>query len=306
MIEEYCKIIDKTHYVYHYTSFETLFALLEGARKENDNHFQFRASNIYKVNDPKEMEAGFNVVKRLLAQHEIIKGFPEWLKLSEVFNNSQHEEHCKQDYLFGRNKDMIQTGIIPYVISFSKLRDFLPMWTLYGKKGNGVCLKMEVSSLLDIWPFPTLGFVTYNGKTNMETSDSIMSQMLDLYKNQYTKDEAVSPSIYDKIRELATICLIISPFVKYKDYQYEKEFRIIFEKRYGPDVTKISRCYSEKWYMVEPYITIKIPINALKEIIIGPNANYEVMKEVLTLEMKECDINPRIISHSKIAFTSAK
>ena len=63
MLEE----LNHIRYVYHYTSLETLLAILENYRKDKEKKgLLFHASNIYQVNDPKEMKAGYDVVKEYL------------------------------------------------------------------------------------------------------------------------------------------------------------------------------------------------------------------------------------------------
>ena len=287
----------KQKYVYHYTSFDTLFAILDGCRKSKDkNFFSLRASNVYKLNDPSEMLGGYEVVKNLLCHYEEDNGIPKELRLSEVFNNNDYEEECKQDYLNGREGDVIESGIIPYVSSLSLRGDYLPMWSLYGVKGKGVCLVFDLKELLELDGFMK-GLVYYEGTTNSFGVKEALSFMYNLYLRDYSEKTIC---IREKIRELATICLSIASFVKHKDYQYEKEFRIVCNQQYIHPID--SRLFAKSLFKIKPFIDINIPIRVIKGIIIGPAANYEVMSHVLILLLKECGLSHRIITQSAISF----
>lgn len=54
-------------YIYHYTGLDTLFAILHWHKENKSSHcIQLRASCIYNMNDPKEMYAGYDIVKKML------------------------------------------------------------------------------------------------------------------------------------------------------------------------------------------------------------------------------------------------
>ena len=61
----YQDVAEIPDFVYHYTSLESMFAILHGFNKEN-RCFSFYASNIYNVNDPCEMILAFDVLKKYL------------------------------------------------------------------------------------------------------------------------------------------------------------------------------------------------------------------------------------------------
>lgn len=287
----------KQKYVYHYTSFDTLFAILDGCRKSKDKQFfSLRASNVYKLNDPTEMLGGYDVLKKLLHKYEEDNGIPEELRLSEVFDKKVYEEECKQDYLNGREGDIIEGGIIPYVSSLSLLGDYLPMWSLYGVKGKGVCLIFDLKELLELDDYMK-GPVYYEGTTDYDGVIDAMSFMYNLYIRDYSEKKVC---IKDKIRELATICLSIAPFVKHKDYQYEKEFRIVYNQQYIHPID--SRIIFKSPFKIKQFVDLDIPIRVIRGIIIGPDANFEVMSHVLKLLLKECSLNHLIITQSTISF----
>lgn len=297
-----CDKLIRTKFVYHYTSLEAIFALLHGYHR-NGNYLSFRASNIYKVNDPNEMVSGFNVIKDIILKYELQNQVPEEKRLSEIYNTLIYEDECKRDYLYGKGKEEVNHGIIPYVISFSKHRDYLPMWSLYGKKGKGVCLKFDLSCLTNNMENCLDGFVYYDKRNNSVINEYDINFLYDLYLRQYSNVDKVP--IDRRIFELGTICFALSPFFKHKDYMYEGEFRIVYNRSYTKQLSSRSSFLDAK-SRIEPFVPINIPIDSLKEIIIGPNADYDVMSHILSIELKECGISSKIITQSKINFKHNK
>lgn len=289
-------------YVYHYTSIETLFAILERYRKDKiKESLVFRATNIYRLNDHKEMEAGYDLVKSFLCEYEK-EGIPEVYWLYEISNNKENERKCKEDYIVGNVDYLVGPGIVPYTISFSARRDYLPMWSLYGKTGKGVCLKFDVYDIIDNQEEGMIGFVTYNTKSGMRYMKDVIPQMYDWYMNEY-KNKTDELTIENKLKELATICLSISPYVKYKDYQYEKEFRLTYNKDYGIrdfNSKPFRLAFRQPISNIPAYHEILISANSLKEIIMGPSMDNN-MKDIIKRETSLCKLDVRI-SKSRIPF----
>lgn len=298
MIED----IKHIRYVYHYTSLETLFAILENYRKSKDKKgLVFRASNIFKVNDPTEMERGYDVIKKYLHKYERDNSIPETMRLSEVYHDEENEKSCKDDYLSGIKANTITIGMVPYVLSFSAKRDYLPMWSLYGNKGRGVCLKFDLNNL--ICPNNTqIGFVAYN-KTYYRSFVENIKYLYDLYQSSCKSDEKII-SMQKKISELSFICFAMSPYFKYKDYQYEKEFRLVYTKNYGQDFSKITidsiKTFPKK-HEVDPFVEIPIPACSLAEVIMGPCMDENVMRNVIKNEILSCNLKMKV-SKSNIPF----
>lgn len=278
MVEE----LVRTRYVYHYTSLETFFAIMENYRRDK-SALTFRASNIFNFNDPKEMEVGYEALKEVLPKYEADRGISEFLRLSAVYEDEDCEKKCKEDYLKAKDKNVLEFGIVPYTICFSLRRDYLPMWSLYGKMGHGLCLKFDAYKMMteqmlsDITP----GIVAYNKKSAVKLLKDDVGLFYFLYTNAINKN--TDTSIEGKISGLATLCHCLSPFVKHKDYQYEKEFRLVYNKYYGIDFGNYSareHLFSKPMYKVKPYINIPISPLSLKKVILGPCMDI-VMKDVL-------------------------
>lgn len=289
--------------VYHYTKVDTLFTILHGCKKKQGKILTLRASNIYNVNDTKEMDGGYNVVKKLLPDIEN-KASTNW-GLCEVYTDKKYEDTCKSDYCNVRNREVLTIGTIPYEISFSMRRDFLPMWSLYGDKGAGVCLRFDKRDL-SIWSDHNNcaqrgGDVRYGNFGN----DDLLRGIIEFAYSSIKEIKGIN----DKIKELATICACVSPFIKYKDYSYEKEFRVALFKQYGVITHPASReewirCATKGYIKVDPYLELDFPIHFLKEIIIGPCVNEDVLIPILKRELNECNAENIILTKSKIPYKS--
>ena len=288
-------------FVYHYTSIDALFSILEGCRIKGKNYLPFKAGCVYNSNDSREMELGYEAVKEILPQYE--KSCAKSLNLSEVYSKPEYEDQCKKRF-FQRPKDgMVEMSTIPYTISFSCKRDFLPMWSMYGNDKRGVCLKFNLGSLIDSLNTEAC-FVYYEGDKENNISDYLFPQ---LYKTSFILNDKIVLSINDKIQILSLICDCISPFVKCDDWAYESEFRIVSNVHYRQEfngklgINRIQLALPK--IKIDDYEIIQIEPGSLEEIIIGPLANYNVLEHVLRNELKECLLNHVEITPSSIQIT---
>lgn len=297
----------QNRYVYHYTSLETLFAILGNYRKKEDKEsLVFRASNIFRVNDPSEMKPGYGIVKKFLCHYEEEMKIPQELRLSEVYKNKIYEDKCIDDYYSTIRRNTIEVGSVPYVISFSCKRDYLPMWSMYANQGKGICLKFDVYEIINNWIEDPLeiGFVSYDGKSGFKSLNDIIPFYYDVCLKSWIRNEE-KPTIEDKISELSTLCFSVSPFIKYKDYKYEKEFRMVYSKHYGIDIEtfldKKQLLLSLPVHEIAPYVEVPIYVHSLKEVMLGPCTDGPILKDVVKRELDSCGLSVRI-SYSKVPF----
>lgn len=282
----YKKLIDNP-YVYHYTSIEALFSILEGYRQKGCHALPFWAGCIYKANDQREMELGYNIIKEILPKYE--KKHNKSINLSEIYNKVEYEKLCKKN-LFPKPIDgFVEMSSVPYIISFSCKRDFLPMWSMYGDGKKGVCLKFRLSKLIDcLRGNLQLCFVYYEGDEDNIIERYLLPSLYDCNANRVSKEL----SIEDKVNELSSLCDCISPFVKTKDWSYEAEFRIVYYEHYGPQIDDKFQnlLITLNQIQVKGHVTLPIGSKSLEEIIIGPLAKYDVVKHVLRNELIECQL----------------
>lgn len=291
MIEE----LGTLNRVYHYTSVDALFAILEGYRNRKDKKqafLPFWASNIFDENDKREMEDGYNYIKQFLPQFEIDNNIPEKQRLSEIYKDTNCEEMCRIDFLRLKKKETTECGIVPYVISLSKLHDFLPMWTLYGNMGKGVCLAFDFDKLINELLYYagkfTIGSVAYD-------EDSAKTSVFEIL----SRSSYIFNSSRDKISNLADLCFFLSPFFKRKDYKYEQEVRIVTNKPYGFDEDGLTHITKDTLnhilngtieHKIEKHIEFPISASALSEVMIGPNADSKVLEHIISLEREDCGL----------------
>lgn len=307
MSDKFLEQIEDNPFVYHYTSIESLFAILEGYRQRKCFGLPFRAHCIYNVNDKREMELGYETVKKILPQYEANQ--PNNKHLSDVYQKAEYEKKCIEQFNEKPSDGQINMGTVPYTISFSCKRDFLPMWSMYGNDKKGACLKFNLCKLIDT-NHSQKCFVYYNG----DEDNLIEAYFLPLLYDFFISNKSNPMSIEDKIEELSILCECVSPFIKSGDWAYEREFRFVYNKHYSPisfDLNDIHEDSIREFLMhgyektkVVDYVTLPIPANALEEIVIGPSANYHVVEHILQNELKECILNNVEITPSSIQIRS--
>ena len=290
-------------FVYHYTSIEALFSILEGYRRNGLYALPFRAHSVYNTNDSREMELGFATVKDILPAFE--KSYSHNMNLSEIYENPEYETECKNQCFPKPEDGLIEVGSVPYTISFACKRDFLPMWSMYGDHKKGVCIKFDINKLIDrLVGNVQLCFVHYENNKDNIIEDYLLPELYDFD----AKRSKTGLSIKDKIEELSLLCDCIAPFVKCKDWSYEEEFRLVYHEHYGPNYTDdffrgLKIHLHLKKIKVNEFVCLPIFPDSIEEIIIGPLANFEVIEHILDNELKECNLNSVTITPSCIQIT---
>ena len=193
MSDKFVKKIEENPFVYHYTSIEALFAILEGYRQKKCFGLPFRAHCIYNVNDKREMELGYETVKKILPQYEASQ--PNSKHLSDVYQKAEYEKKCIEQFSEKPSDGQINMGNVPYTISFSCKRDFLPMWSMYGNDKKGACLNINLYRLIDTNHSQEC-FVYYDG----DEDNLIKAYFLPLLYEFFISSQNNPMSIEDKIK----------------------------------------------------------------------------------------------------------
>lgn len=242
---------DKIQYVYHYTSVQTLFHLLNAKRlsgegKENNGHdkelsdgqimtldcknLSFLASDIAALNDRTEYREITNLISEV-GKAETIRLMDETLK-----------------------------GI-PFVISFSTLPDWLPMWLNYADDGRGVCLKfnkeaLERNLIKDHQQNPEwirAGLCQYEKTKEFENLYERVKE--DNRNGVFTETIIENLQLYNEFS-------FQSAFLKDKSFKPESEWRlVIFSTNY------LFYPKNNGWIA---RTRVNIPINCMEEIKLGP------------------------------------
>lgn len=163
-----------------------------------------------------------------------------------------------------------------YTISFSKHDDDLTMWRGYGQDGDGVSIGFDFSNL----PMPPMASF-FDSEQEIETSEidrEVLIQTDRPFECEYVKpeddfisEELVSKTVENLLSEDKDLTELKQAFInynnapRYKHYKYEqeKEWRIVKNEALP------------KYKMVDnkhlvPYIEVKISIDCIKKIVIGP------------------------------------
>lgn len=233
VIKELCK----THDLYHYTSIEALFnGILIRDAESDDKAISLFATHYQYLNDITELKYGEDMAREIFTDSH-----PQILNM---------EKPCKETDPLPIHKEF-------FIISFSKLGDSLPMWSMYGRGGNGIALEFD--------------------------SYEVLQSLRYLYPCLYSKDDATKmiERVYDNMKgsktlanntaALASDIFILKHFmqvIKNPAYKYEEEVRFINE--YNENIE-----YRYTNNLIIPYVKQYLPKKALKRIIIGPNLDKD-------------------------------
>lgn len=290
-IEEILENQEKKERVYHYTSMNTFFKIVDNAK---DDYFVFRAGSIYTMNDRQEMILGYDYIKKYLPIIEKELDVKKEEKLFNMTNNPTVNRKIEDNYgSWIKNEDTTN-----FVISFSEKSDILPMWALYGDKGKGVCLEFSPYIIkkyyreYNIDEHLKIESCKYGEEEIKEFLLRNLKLIYELFLNQNSSEERINPLI--KATYITTMCCLTGAYIKHPGFEYEKEVRMnIFKsiKDWKFYETNDHRCYVET----------PIPTNALTGIIVGPAANFDDYKSAITLRLRTKGISVDPI-HSNIPF----
>ena len=198
-----------------------------------------------------------------------------------------------------------------YIISYSRCCESLPMWRMYGDNGNGVSLGFDVRIYLKNQDgISLIGFtdVDFNEPRSIDVEYGSVTKYSNAYffiKASYlsyiesVKGKTDENEILDhQLDALSNMLYMAAPFIKHGSYSYEKESRIM---SIAKDVNEIKHKTSSSGAVV-PYIEIKIPLNYLKEVIIGPCCDYELKKYVIDTRLQQLGINGVDINKSEVPY----
>lgn len=297
------------YYIYHYTSIEVLNKLFEGITEDvtkKKKLFTFYGSSIFSMNDPSEFKHGFNLIWKELPMMEKILGIKEdKYKISKFWSRIKTNKKINE-----LNNEFIEaiyeSPYSPFVICFSRKGDSLPLWSMYGDKGFGVCLKFcELVSDINMYnDVPHVKLHTNIQSIDVEygkmVNDSILWNSVyktyESYYNQIQEYDKINEIITQQVQTLALMCVTTAPYLKDSAYSYEEETRLKCE-----NPPKIMYNTNRHGKLIS-YALMKIPISYLHEIIIGPAVDFYTTKRILKQMCKTYGLENVEISKSKIPY----
>ena len=243
-------------YIYHYTAINTLLSLLHTpttlekdiieARENNPDYgyyINFHASDLRLMNDRQENKLINTMAELIPDELALANGCADWVQ--------------------GK----------PYVVSFCKQRDFIPMWNMYADTGKGICLKFrrdgsdEDIKKINTSPFSDilLKDCTYLTEREFRKRIRVVKKELEQFKESVS-GKPILPgqrSIPDFNAE--------SAFLKLDSFKYEQEVRLAVFAAFDCRV-------KQGRYGISPYYPVKIPLRYLEEIIVGPSAHQDILE----------------------------
>lgn len=239
--------------IYHYTSLEVLKCMFDNYSTENP-FLTFWATNCAYMNDPQEISEGIELIKAAIGT--IVMPLPEGNQV--ILEN----DRIKEALLIGSSAGNIG---LPYAVSFSRVKDNINMWRMYGQSGHGIALGFRFD------------------KINVKDCELVDCIYRDYYMNHYEKvvnriKEIVEvglkrrktppPGLSQEQNDFVSILAIIgkmAPYFKNDAYSYEEEVRLT------------TRCKTPQFRVANniltPYTVIQLPIESLESIIIGPDCD---------------------------------
>jgi hypothetical protein len=280
--------------LYHYTTMGTLLSILNNVGKEekkdtekalilggtnlenlNDEKTKpliLRGTHVEYLNDDKEFKLACIVMSEVIKEYEDTLSGVENKGIAEFLTKEWWEKVGK-----GMN-----FNFAPFITSFSKRRDSLPMWNTYADNGAGVAIGFRKSSLKktqDNHPgcWDSYFEECYYSETDLRKYFKEICPRI--YKNIGTTNSRLSTNMDLLFKDWARYFCSL----KHRAYEYEKEWRLIrsCQEFCSFEIVK----YQDKKGLLKPYVEYAFEKDALKEIIIGPCADKELAKKSVEMSL---------------------
>ncbi len=308
--------------LYHYTTVDAFVSMLKQMKQDEVDYLTFWASNVHYMNDPHELEFFYDELMRVMPMLE------DELSIADVRFSAFS---IPKDTAMGFDIDMdmkenVYKGIFrsACAVSFSKHRDYLPMWSLYGNNGGGLCLEFDRFKLTE-WLKPEVrkGIRLMDISYNVKDAE-IWDRLKILYKAYHDGiNEKKEGQDVLSMRQsfIATVLLEFSMRMKHSAYAYEDEMRLYDHIVYPGDADEIiakGMTTLEDWSydkdrdpdvrvkngMLIPYKKIKIPLSSLQSIIVGPSRNTKLQCNALDILLRnmglKIDVVPSAVPYREL------
>lgn len=290
--------------VCHYTTLETFYNMLATYKGSADkDYLTFWASNALNQNDISELSLR---VKDIIAVvQDLEKDMSLTIKKMSTVIDEDWIPSLTGYKLKESFDDMLRNPkYSPYTVSFSKKEDSLLMWSMYGNNGTGVCLAFDPKKL--VWPESQLQYIADSViyDKNPIYYRNIIEQYFEMYREEVEHNNLLQSIYVKKQKFLVSMLWHIAPFIKKKAFEDESEYRIAYYAT-NDGLTPVYTRLTNRLNVIN-FIKVKIPLEALNHIIIGPCANYRQVKKLLTENLRTCEIirdsNNKFIRKSKIPY----
>lgn len=235
-------LVEEEILLYYYTDIDALLNGIIPNNPQENEEICLWATRCTHLNDKNELKEGLEQLNKIVKPH-VVERLQEEVSVS-------------------------------HTISFSRKRDSLPMWSMYGKNGTGVMLSFDIHKLAYQY-FHRLQPCIYCG------SDYDKSVFENITKRDWG-DKFKSAN--DKMKSDVSICMALQYIMLRKNmaFEYEDECRIV-----GIGLPHYARekhrkvLYRNKNGVIVPYIEEYLPKESLREVMIGPNIDPDLSKTTL-------------------------
>ena len=273
---------------YHYTNIDNLDKIVT-TDEDNIPSLVFWATNSKYLNDQNENTLGIAILEKCLAKIEEELHVPIKNRLSPYL---KEKEQIKNQL----NKIAPDKAMDGYVLSLSLSEDNLVMWSMYGNKGDGVALGLDVNMIerlpknntVDIKSGKCKYWTSHMLRKIENPSSESYKRMKKLYKELTTRGMWEAYLKIHQTRENACKHLLnyliscYSTFHKHSEWSTEREYRYMIYS-----YTRDASFYKSTNGNYIPYIKIYMPLEVLKKIYIGPTCgrNADLMAKSLFLKI---------------------
>lgn len=281
--------------LYYYTTVETMRFILQQAN--------IYATNLKYMNDSEEFVNGLFELREVI-NTEYKKDNVE-IKKMEAINLP---ELISEDRL----RKSIEAGSDSYSISFSTERDLLSQWSMYARE-SGVSLLLDFNRKLD--------YKAYTAEDGGAVRELITKNEMYPRKVYYFTKSSMPQKKYEKVKKeiileieknsdkisiediegnAVQIWKDMTPYVKRYEFQAEGEYRLVFNLMKLPKRLRID--YRNDKHVLKPYLDVECDGGwPIKEIIIGPGFNQQVVYESLIHFLDNARLKTPSLSGSEFA-----
>lgn len=185
-------------------------------------------------------------------------------------------------------------NLSPFMISFSKAKDSLPMWHLYAKDAGGVMLCFDMKKISALFKRKIKNVIYNNSKAYTAMCDYIVNT--DKYLSKEIDSSTGEPT--NKAVETFQKALEWFPFItKTAYFEYEQEVRLS-----RIDWSDKDMMYIPKHGLLCPYRKLYFPANFLKEIYLSPKLSSELTRQSLRKFLDQNSLSEVEIQTSQIPY----
>lgn len=305
--------------LYHYTTVDVFVRMLKKMKKDGVDYLTFWASNVHYMNDPYELEFFYDELMRVMPMIEDELNITDF-RFSAISIPKDNpmgidiDRDLKEDVF----EKIFRNA---YAVSFSKHRDFLPMWSLYGNNGCGLCLEFDRFKLTEWFKSEEIKGIQFVDISYNVKDVEIWSSLKNIYRayHDVIDDNKKGQDVFTMRRTfIARALLEFSKRMKHSAYAYEGEMRLYDHIVYVGDAdeiiakagtTSVDWAYDkardpdvrEKNGVLIPYKKIKIPFSSLQSVIVGPTKNNKLQSNALDIFLRQMGLKIDVIP-SKVPY----